>query len=196
MKEKGVCSAHTYCCTVEDSPIPVEAVYEDVPGADYASVTLQIAEKYWQDATGLVFADGNTIMRWMCYFLREKRIPLYDPFDWKEFAAVVAEYAKKMNNPMIQGCQNVYPHNTDGVMSEFARGGVFFDLLGVDPRHAFSIQKQHPLPQDWLADIRAPWEDEFSDEYLEQKIAENALPVCFLFYAADLGHLPNTAPSS
>ena len=187
---KGVRKAHTYCCTVKDSLIPTEAVYPDVPGADYGFVTKRIAEKYWQKASGLVFADGNTIMRWMCLFLRENRIPLYDPYAWEEFVPVVSEYAEKMHNPLILGCQNVYPHNTDRVMTEFALGKVFFDLLGVDPRHAFSIQKTHPLPQDWLKDIHAPWEEEVSDEFLKQKIEEKAVPVCFLLYAADLGHLP------
>ena len=75
-------------------------------------------------------------------------------------------------------------------MAEFAAHGMSFDLLGVDPRHGFSIQKKHRLPIDWLADAKTPWEDEYTDTFLLEKINEQSIPVCFLLYAADLGHLP------
>lgn len=185
----GVTSVVTCCCRV-DGEFPVTELYPWSPTAGYAEITRQIAERHWKEAAGLVFGDGNLMVRWTAYFLRENKIPLYQPFHWEEFVPVIAEYSQKIGNPLIVGCQNVYPHNTDAVMAEFAKYGMFFDLLGTDPRLGFSIQKKHPLPIDWLADIPAPWEEEYSDDFLCQKIEENALPVCFLLYAADLGHLP------
>ena len=79
---------------------------------------------------------------------------------------------------------------TDDVCTELSKFGMVMNLIGVNPRLGFTLQSKHPLPIDWLVDAKAPWEDEYSDEFLLQKIKERAIPVCFLFYAADLGHLP------
>lgn len=189
-RKSGIKNILTFACTVEESTLPVEAAYEYRPGDGYGEITTRIAEKWSDRAAGLAYADGNTVSRWIAYFLRENLIPLYQPFQWQEFVPVIGRFARKIGNPLVVGCQKVYPHNTDNVMAEFARYGMFFDLLGPDPRHGFSIQRKHKLPIDWLADVVAPWEDEYSDEYLQEKIADNAIPVCMLLYAADLGHLP------
>ncbi len=183
----GIQSVATYCCDLENSALPVTEV---VKGSDYGVVTSALAKQYATPPRGISFGDGNFMVRWTAYLLREDRMPLYEPFAWKEFIPTIAEYSKKCGNPMIVGCQNVHPHNTDAVMTEFAKHAMFFDLLGCDPRHGFSIQKQFKLPLDWLEEAVPPWEDEYSDEFLLQKIQENAQPVCFLFYAADLGHIP------
>lgn len=186
----GIKKVMAFACRVETGMPPVEYPYGSTSGTDYGDITGKIAEKWSGQASGIAYGDGNTMSRWTAYFLRENLIPLYQPFRWEEFVPVIADYSKKIGNPMIVGCQNVYPHNTDAVMAEFSKYGMFFDLIGVDPRHGFSIQKKHKLPLDWLADADAPWENEYSDAWLQEKIDAQAIPVCFLLYAADLGHLP------
>ena len=63
-------------------------------------------------------------------------------------------------------------------------------LIGLDARMGTALQSHKALPVDWLRDARAPWEDEYSDVFLQEQAQNGGIPVCFLFYAADLGHLP------
>lgn len=190
IKNSNVKKVLALACDIDEKEFPVEVTYERSLAKSYQAITERIAEKWNKGASGIAYGDGNTIFRWMAYLLRENLIPMYQPFNWQEFVPIVSQYAKKIGNPLIVGCQNVYPYNTDAVMAEFARYGMYFDLLGVDPRHGFSIQKKYKLPIDWLADTATPWEDEYSDSFLTEKVKERAIPVCFVFYAADLGHIP------
>jgi hypothetical protein len=43
---------------------------------------------------------------------------------------------------------------------------------------------------DWLSEIRPPWEEEYDDRFLEEQAEKGGIPVCCLFYASDIGHLP------
>lgn len=199
IKEAGIEKVRTFACELPCETIPVEAAYEFNSGDSYREVTLRIAERWWKKASGICFAEGNVTAHWQAFFLRENRIPIYDPYSWATLVPIIAGYAQKIGNFGLSGTQKIYPrslrdakfnNSSDNLFAEFSKYNLTFDAIGMDGnRHGFSIQKKHPLPLDWLEDAKTPWEDEYSDEFLRQKMESFGIPVCFLFYAADLGHL-------
>jgi hypothetical protein len=53
-----------------------------------------------------------------------------------------------------------------------------------------TLKSGETLPPRWLADAEAPWEREYSDEFLAEQRGNGMIPVCLLHYASDIGHLP------
>lgn len=53
-----------------------------------------------------------------------------------------------------------------------------------------TIRDRIQLPEIWLKNVTPVWENEATDTYLENQIDAGNIPVCFLHYASDLGHLP------
>ena len=154
----------------------------------YGTATARIAERWADRGKGAGFINPGGLKRWTGKFCRDKVLALYQPTNWMEYLPTVVKYAKRMGNDTIVGNQMTEPP-ADNVATEFSKLGVIMNLVGVDPRLGTTLQTKHPLPVDWLKDAKAPWEDEYSDEFLRQKLKEHAIPVCFLFYAADLGHI-------
>ena len=190
----GVKKALSLYCDVADAEI-LDAVKQD---DTYGSVTVRIAERNIEDAKQVGFIDQDNIFRWQTYFMTKNVITLYQDYDWIPFSKTVAEFAKMVDNYVIIGSQVVHVPGTtkvdcyDGVIAEFGKYNMIMNLVGVSPRLGFNIQTEKLLPLDWLEDekVKTPWDDEYTDEYLEEKIEKGHIPVCFLFYAADLGHLP------
>ena len=189
MARLGVKKAGKLYCHVDVGDLKSEQIDELVDGDTYGTITERITKRWITHAKGIGFGDASGIFRWNALFCRDNILCMYQPSDWKRYIPVVAKYAKETGNDVIIGNQCVVPM-TDDVCTEFSKYGLVFNLIGVNPRVGFTIQRKHKLPLDWLADAKAPWHDEYSDEYLQKKIDEKAIPVCVLFYAADLGHLP------
>ncbi len=181
-------------CTVEGA----EAIDSLQENDTYASVTVRIAERNWQNGKQVGFIDPNGAMRWETYFIRNGVIALYEDYEWEAFIPTVKYYADKFNNCDVIGNQIVlHPKwgqikDYDGVVAAFGQYNLILNLVGLNHRIGFTQQKQYPLPLDWLNDpaVKTPWDDEYSDEYLLERIKNKDIPVCFVFYAADLGHLP------
>ena len=121
---------------------------------------------------------------------------VYQDYDWEDFVPKVCEYAKMTGNDIVMGNQVVYNKKMqvikgcDEVITEFARHNVIMDLIGHNPRienpilglcpirsiigHnpriGFSIQTEKKIPIDWLADAPTPWESEYGDDFLKEKI--------------------------
>ncbi len=173
----------------ESAGLAVEVVDSVRAGDTYGSVTCRIADRWIDRAKGVAFGDPHCTLRWMPFHLRECRLALYEPVEWRPFVGTVSRYARRTGNMLVYGSQTVKPMNDD-VVTEFAREGIVLSLVGPDARIGLTIQSRHPLPVDWLREIPPPWEEECSDESLEKRAAKGGIPVCFLFYGSDIGHLP------
>lgn len=162
----------------------------------YGSVTKRIAQRCSAAAKQVGFIDPAALLRWQTHFIRTGVLALYQDYSWEDFIPTVKEYADKFRNSDIIGTQVVYNaqhgvvRNNDSVITELAKYNLIHNLVGISPRIGFTAQTAHRLPVDWLANAKTPWDDEFSDEYLTERLNNRDIPVCFVFYAADLGHLP------
>ena len=193
-EQKNGKSIHSLYCTVEGAT----AIDTVLPTDRYATVTARIAERNKESGKQVGFIDPNAMMRWQTHFIRTGVIALYEDYKWEEFMPTVKHYADAFNNCDVIGNQIVlHPKwqkvkDYDGVIAELGKYGLIHNLVGLNPRIGFTLQTQHRLPLDWLQDpaVKTPWDDEYSDEYLLERLNNKDIPVCFLFYAADLGHLP------
>lgn len=190
----GVTTVKSLYCDVEGA----EAYDSLRPGDDYASVTERIARRHLSHARQIGFIDPGCIDRWLAYFCREDVVTVYEDMKWVEFMKTVATLAEEIGNMNIVGSQNVYIERSgkfgclDDVFTEMARYGLYGNIVGINPRIGFTLQTEKSLPRDWLDNpsVPTPWDDEYSDEFLLEKLDKRATPVCFMLYAADLGHLP------
>ena len=185
----GVSQVGTLYCAPDTGNLPHTEIDALRPQDTYGTVTDRIAARWIDHCKGVGFSNPSGLTRWAAMYCREKVLCMYQPTDWKAFIPAVVAYSRRIGNDVIIGNQMVEPV-TDDVCTEVSKYGMVMNLVGVNPRLGFTLQSKHPLPVDWLTQAKAPWEDEYSDEFLLQKIKEHAIPVCFLFYAADLGHLP------
>ena len=184
----GVKSVVSVFCEPPAGELPSVRVDALADGDTYGTATARIAARWVGEGRGAGFINPGGMKRWTGKFCRDRVLALYQPTNWVEYLPTVVEFAKRMHNDTIVGNQCTEPP-ADNVATEFSKLGVIMNLVGVDPRLGTTLQTRHPLPVDWLQDAKAPWEDEYSDEFLKRKLAEHAIPVCFLFYAADLGHV-------
>ncbi len=192
----GITKIDALYCDVKADGFDISLIDVINEGEQYKDVTLRILERNMEYAKGVGFADAAATFRWQVLYCRKNCVTLYQDYNWREFVPVVADYAKKLDNHTVIGNQVVYVERDniikgeDAVISLFAQHNVLMDLVGPNPRIGFTIQTEQKLEPDWLENVPAPWEEEYSDEYLQEKIDNGCIPVCFLFYAADLGHLP------
>jgi hypothetical protein len=195
LKDAGAQKASIFYCpqqTLEAAKaagLAAEVVDSLKDGDSYGSVTCRIADRWMDRAKGIAFGDPYGTLKWMPFYLREDYLVLFEPVAWRDFTKVLSRYAKRTGNNVIYGSQTVKGH-TDDVATEFAKEGLVMSLVGLDARIGFTIQSRRHLPVDWLRQIRPPWEEEYSDKFLEARAAKGGIPVCFLFYASDIGHLP------
>jgi hypothetical protein len=180
----------TLYCKISHPGFEIKCIDSIQANDNYGTITERIIRRHKKLAKGIGFGNPPCILRWGALYCREKIITLYQDKNWEEFVPTVAKYAKLIGNDTITGNQMVYPRNSDNVITEFARFGLTFDLVGLSPRIAFSVQKKHQVKVDWLEFAPTPWDYEYSDEELIDRIKQKEIPVCFILYAADLGHLP------
>jgi len=193
LREAGVQTAHLLYCDEATSErlsklgFRVEVVDSLRPGDTHGSVTCRIADRWLDRAKGIGFGNQRVALKMMPLSLRHDYITLYEGGDWVGFAPKVGAYAEKVGNKLIWGQQTVEPRPTDNVITEFSKYDCAMSLgpTIVGP----TIQEKIRLPLDWLEQAKAPWEEEYSDDFLEEKARAGAVPVCYLNYAADLGHL-------
>lgn len=194
LAEKGTKNILALYCSPPEAEI-IDSVSEN---DTYASVTERIAARNTVGAKQIGFIDPDGLLRWQAYFSRNNIIPLYEDMAWEKFIPVVKEYADIVGNSDIIGNQIVWNpahkmvRNNDAVIAELGKYNLIHNLVGVNPRIGFTVQTSKKLPLDWMQDEKSktPWDDEYSDEFLTDKLESGCIPVCPVFYAADLGHLP------
>lgn len=194
--KSGLCgkNALSLYCSVEGAE-SIDALQE---GDTYGSVTKRIAERNQESGKQVGFIDPAALMRWQTHFIRTGVLALYQDYDWQEFIPTIKHFADLFQNRDVIGTQVVFHpahnvvRNNDGFITELTKYNLIHNLVGISPRIGFTAQTQYHLPIDWLSnpEIKTPWSEEYSDEYLLQRLKNGDIPVCFIFYAADLGHLP------
>ncbi len=196
LKKLGITNIDMLYCSVDAEGFTLNCIDTMTEEENYFEVTKRIAERNMEYAKGVGFSNPSEICRCEVQFCRRKLVTFYQDYEWEKVIPTISDYAKALGNHTVLGNQVVCKSESgvigcvDHVISAFAQNGVVMDLIGINPRVGFSIQTEQKLELDWLEEIPAPWEVEYSDEYLKEKIAEGCIPVCFLFYSADLGHLP------
>lgn len=192
--QNGVKKVSALYCEPENAKI-IDSVQEN---DTYASVTGRIAKRNIASAKQMGFIDPECLVRWQAYFCRKGVLPVYEDLKWEEFMPELKQYSDTVGNYNIIGNQIVMNHwdkmvrNNDAVIAEMGKYGLILNLVGINPRIGFTLQTDKKLPLDWLNNekTKTPWDEEYSDEFLIDKLTDHAVPVCPLFYAADLGHLP------
>lgn len=192
--ENGIKNIFALYCAPDKAEI-IDSVSEN---DSYASVTKRIAQRNISAAKQIGFIDPDGLLRWQTYFSRNCIVSLYEDMEWEDFIPTVKKYADITGNSDIIGNQIVWNpiqkmvRNNDAVIAELGKHNLIHNLVGVNPRIGFTVQTEKKLPLDWLEDENCitPWDDEYSDEFLEEKLESGCIPVCPVFYAADLGHLP------
>jgi hypothetical protein len=166
--------------------LEVEVVDEVHPGDTYGSLIRRVADR-WIDKTQMMgYGDQHIALASLGFFLRHKAVVFYQPTEWPQYIKEISPYAKKIGTTVVWGNQAARPMSDD-VITEFGKYDLSMSLgIGVV---GMTIREKIKLPPDWLAGARAPWESEYTDEFLEEQIAKGRIPVCYLLYAADLGHL-------
>ena len=194
LRSNGVEEAFSAYC----APKGVESIDTLQPEDNYASVTLRIAERNMTGARQIGFIDPSCLKRWLTKFCRDDVVPLYEDMDWVPFMKEVKRLSDQVGCRDVIGNQIVFEprtgmvRNNDAVIAELGKYGLIHNLVGVNPRIGFTLPNHHPLPLDWMerSDIPTPWDEEYSDAFLTGCIEQGNIPVCFVLYAADLGHLP------
>jgi len=198
LKEAGIKKIYAVYCSMEDVDVLrrmgfVVEVVDDIKESDsYGSLTLRIVDRWINHFKTMAFGNQFIMLRSLGFFLRHRAAPFYEPLKWKEYVKKVSTYADKIGGErLIWGSQTVYPAISDDLITEFSK----YDLsmsLGIYITGT-SIREKIHLEPDWLTQTKAPWENEYSDTFLEEQIEKGNIPVCFLLYAADLGHLTTFA---
>ena len=194
LRDGGVRKAKALYCGPEGTEVLDSAGDED----NYASVTQRIAARNAANARQIGFIDPDGLLRWQTYFMRRGVVAMYEDMAWEAFMPTVKKYADAVGNSDIIGNQIVWNpttnmvRNNDAVIAELGKYNLIHNLVGVNPRIGFTVQTEKRLPRDWMDDpaAKTPWDDEYSDDFLSEKLESGHIPVCPLFYAADLGHLP------
>ena len=190
----GVKDVKTLYCASDE----IEALDSAADDDTYATVTARIAARNVSEAKQIGFIDPDGLLRWQTYFVRHGVVAMYEDMAWEAFMPTVKKYADMVGNADIIGNQVVWNpaqkmvRNNDAVIAELGKYHLIHNLVGVNPRIGFTVQTEKKLPRDWMDHpaVKTPWDDEYSDEFLKEKLDAGYIPICPLFYAADLGHLP------
>jgi hypothetical protein len=151
----------------------------------YLTFTERISKRWIYKGKGLALGNDPITLRWTPKYLRDRILPIAAVGTLKKAVEVLEELSKKIGNSHIWGSQ-VFD---DTVISDLSKKDLIITLAH-DIEVGFTIREKLSLPSIWLKRAKNPIKEEYSDNYLNEKIAKGDIPVCFLHYAADLGHLP------
>ncbi len=163
----------------------VEIIDTLKPHDTYLSLTERISKRWLHKAKGLALGNDPITLRWTPKYLRDRILPIAAVGTLKNAVDVLDELTKKVGNRHIWGSQ-VFD---DTLITELSKRDIIFTLAH-DIEVGFTIREKLSFPSVWLKKAKNPIQGEYSDKYLKEKLAKGDIPVCFLNYAADLGHLP------
>ncbi|MFW6120081.1 MAG: hypothetical protein ACOC80_04175 [Petrotogales bacterium] len=191
LKNKGVSKLFLIACpeNAKDRYVKlgfdVEIIDTLKPQDTYLSFTERISKRWLDKAKGLALGNDPITLRWTPKYLRDRILPIAAVGTLKKAVDALDELTKKLGNRYIWGSQ-VFD---DTLITELSKRDIIFTLAH-DIEVGFTIREKLSLPSVWLKRTKNPIKDEYSDKYLKEKIEKGDIPVCFLHYAADLGHLP------
>jgi hypothetical protein len=134
----------------------------------------------------MAFGNQSVALRSLGFYLRHRALVFYEPAEWRAYIQSISSYADRIGSRLVWGNQTVY-QGGDSVITEFGKYDMSMSL-GISTV-GMTVRENVKLPPDWLAEAKAPWEEEYSDAFLVEQIERGRIPVCYLLYAADLGHL-------
>jgi hypothetical protein len=160
----------------------------DEVGADdtYGSLTKRLAERWIDKTEMMAFGNQYVALRSLGFYLRHRALVFYEPVEWEAYVKDISPYADRVGSRLVWGNQTVQ-QGGDNAITEFGKYDMSMSL-GI-ATVGMTVRENIKLPSDWLGEAPAPWEQECSDAYLEEQIDRGGIPVCYLLYAADLGHL-------
>ncbi len=165
--------------------LEVETIDTVQPGDNYTSITGRIARRWLDQAKGFALGNDPITLRWTPKYLRERILPVAAVQSLPQAAELLGELTDHVGNKLVWGSQ-VY---NDMIISDVSKHDIVLSLVH-DIEVGITIKNKIKLPNSWLNDSPAPWEVECSDDFLLEQLDAGRIPVCFVHYASDLGHLP------
>jgi len=165
--------------------LEVEVVDQIQPDDNYTSITGRITERWIDEARGLALGNDPITLRWTPKYLRDRILPIAAVQSLPQAIELLGALTDRVGNKLVWGSQ-VF---NDMIISDASKHDIVLSLAH-DVEVGITIKHRLPLPNLWLNDVNPPWKEEKSDEFLEAQIDANRIPVCFVHYASDLGHLP------
>ena len=163
----------------------VEVIDSVQDGDDYSTLTGRLARRWIDQATGLALGNDPITLRWTPKYLRERILPIAAGQSLPQAVTWLAELTEKVGNKLVWGSQ-IY---SDAIISEFSKHDIVLSLAH-DVEVGITIKDKFRLPLSWLPESPDPWDMERSDEFLWEQLESGRIPVSFVHYASDLGHLP------
>ena len=191
LRDLGVEKLHLACCSDEEAErfermgYEVDTIERIGDGETLLSLTGRMARRWVDRGKGVALGNDPITLRWIAKYMREDILPIAALGTLRESVPVIGELAKSTGNNIVWGSQ-IYD---DGVISELSRRGIVF-VLAHDVEVGVTIKNEVKLPALWLKEAKAPWKEEVSDDFLLERIENGDIPIVFVNYAADLGHLP------
>ena len=169
----------------EELGLKVEIIDTVKPEDNYTSITGRIAQRWLDQATGFALGNDPITLRWTPKYLRERILAIAAVQSLPQAAELLGKLTDKVGNKLVWGSQ-VF---SDMIISETSKQDIVLSLAH-DIEVGITIKDKIRLPNSWLKDSPAPWEVECSDDFLIEQLEAGKIPVCFVHYASDLGHLP------
>jgi len=152
---------------------------------NYASLTGRIARRWLDQAKGFALGNDPITLRWTGKYLRERILTIGAVRSLPQAVELLGALTDQVGNKLVWGSQ-VF---NDMIISDASKHDIVLSLAH-DVEVGITIRNKIKLPNCWLKEASAPWEVEVSDDYLTEQLQAGKIPVCFVNYASDLGHLP------
>jgi hypothetical protein len=168
-----------------DLGFKVEVIDSIQKDDNYTTITSRIAERWLDNANGMAMGNDPVTLRWSPKYLRE-RILTIGAVNFMDTAIdTLGRFTDKIGNKLVWGSQ-IY---NDLIISDASKHDIVLSLVH-DVEVGITIKNKVRLPSLWLRKSPAPWDQEYSKDHLKSRIEMGHIPVCFMHYASDLGHLP------
>jgi len=191
LRSKGVTKLLLACCPKEAEErfaalgFETEVIEHFDMSDTLLSLTSRISERWVDLGKGVALGNDPITLRWTPKYLRERILPIAAVNTLPEAVEVIAKLIKRTENYNVWGSQ-VFD---DGIIAEFSKKGIVLNLAH-DVEIGITLRDSIKLPSLWLKKAPSPTSDEISDAELIKHIDNGDIPVCFIHYAADIGHLP------
>ncbi|MFZ5515506.1 MAG: hypothetical protein ACOY90_02635 [Candidatus Zhuqueibacterota bacterium] len=165
--------------------VAVSVIDSVQPGDSYVAITERMARRWISEARGLALGNDPITLRWTPKYLRERILAIAAVQTLPRAVELLGELTDTIGNKLVWGSQ-VF---NDKIIADASKHDIILSLVH-DVELGITLKNKIRLPNDWLNDVRPVWQQEFSDAFLAEQLESNKIPVCFLHYASDLGHLP------
>ncbi|HDP97628.1 MAG TPA: hypothetical protein ENN22_00385 [bacterium] len=148
-------------------------------------VSERIARRWLREAKGFALGNDPITLRWTPKYLRERILTIGAVASLPKAVTVLGELTTHVENKLVWGSQIF----NDLIISDASKHDIVLSLAH-DVEVGITIKNQIKMSPGWIASSPAPWDEEYQDEQLVELMDSGKIPVCFVHYASDLGHLP------